>query len=309
MNIIGIDLGGTKCALSVPDGPARVHEVVRFATTEVKGTRERISAEIAKLAPTRDTVFGVSCGGPLDARRGLILSPPNLPGWDRIPICDELTQRFGGRAFLMNDANACALAEWQFGAGRGCQSMLFLTMGTGMGGGLILDGRLYEGVTGNAGEVGHLRMAPDGPVGYNKAGSFEGFCSGGGIAQLARRRVADFTGASTLKLLPPEQLTARELGRAAEAGDELALALWCEVGERLGGALAWFIDILNPERIVIGSIYQRCERFIAPSMQAVIAREALPDSVRDCRVLPAVLGEELGSYAAVAIARYHAGPA
>jgi glucokinase len=309
MNIIGIDLGGTKCALSVPDGPARVHEVVRFATTEVKGTRERISAEIAKLAPTRDTVFGVSCGGPLDARRGLILSPPNLPGWDRIPICDELTQRFGGRAFLMNDANACALAEWQFGAGRGCQSMMFLTMGTGMGGGLILDGRLYEGVTGNAGEVGHLRMAPDGPVGYNKAGSFEGFCSGGVIAQLARRRVADFTGASTLKLLPPEQLTARELGRAAEAGDELALALWCEVGERLGGALAWFIDILNPERIVIGSIYQRCERFIAPSMQAVIAREALPDSVRDCRVLPAVLGEELGSYAAVAIARYHAGPA
>jgi glucokinase len=309
MNIIGIDLGGTKCALSVPDGPARVHEVVRFTTTEVKGTRERISAEIAKLAPTRDTVFGVSCGGPLDARRGLILSPPNLPGWDRIPICDELTQRFGGRAFLMNDANACALAEWQFGAGRGCQSMMFLTMGTGMGGGLILDGRLYEGVTGNAGEVGHLRMAPDGPVGYNKAGSFEGFCSGGGIAQLARRRVADFTGASTLKLLPPEQLTARELGRAAEAGDELALALWCEVGERLGGALAWFIDILNPERIVIGSIYQRCERFIAPSMQAVIAREALPDSVRDCRVLPAVLGEELGSYAAVAIARYHAGPA
>ena len=106
-----------------------------------------------------------------------------------------------------------------------------------------------------------------------------------------------------------EQLTARELGRAAEAGDELALALWCEVGERLGGALAWFIDILNPERIVIGSIYQRCERFIAPSMQAVIAREALPDSVRDCRVLPAVLGEELGSYAAVAIARSHAGPA
>jgi glucokinase len=309
MNIIGIDLGGTKCALSVPDGPARVHEVVRFATTEVQGTRERIFAEIAKLAPTRDTVFGVSCGGPLDARRGLILSPPNLPGWDRIPICDELQSRFGGRAYLMNDANAGALAEWQFGAGRGCQSMMFLTMGTGMGGGLILDGRLYEGVTGNAGEVGHLRMAPDGPVGYNKAGSFEGFCSGGGIAQLAHRRVADFTGASTLKLLPLEQLTARELGRAAEAGDELALALWREVGERLGGALAWFIDILNPERIVIGSIYQRCERFIAPSMQAVIAREALPDSVRDCRILPAVLGEELGSYAAVAIARYHAGPA
>ncbi len=306
MNIIGVDIGGTKCALSVPEAGDRVREVARFATTDVHGTRERIFAEIAKLSPAPDTVFGVSCGGPLDAKRGLILSPPNLPGWDRIAICDELTQRFGGRAFLMNDANACALAEWQFGAGRGCQSMIFLTMGTGMGSGLILDGRLYEGVTGNAGEVGHLRMAPDGPVGYNKAGSFEGFCSGGGIAQLARQRVAEFAGESTLQRLAPEQLTARAVGEAAVAGDALALAIWHEVGARLGEALAWFIDILNPERIVIGSIYQRCERFLAPSMQGVIAREALPDSARDCRVLPAVLGDEIGSYAAVAIARYHA---
>jgi glucokinase len=305
MNIIGVDIGGTKCALSVPDGEARVKEVARFATTDVAGTRAQLYAEIARLNPPRDTVFGVSCGGPLDAKRGLILSPPNLPGWDRIAICDELTQRFGGRAFLMNDANACALAEWQFGAGRGCQSMMFLTMGTGMGSGLILDGRLYEGVSGNAGEVGHLRMAPTGPVGYNKTGSFEGFCSGGGIAQLARQRVAAFAGSSVLKALAPEQLTAKELGRAAAAGDALAVAVWREVGERLGEALAWFIDILNPERIVIGSIYQRCEPFIAPAMQAVIAREALPDSARDCRVLPAVLGDEIGSYAAVAIARYH----
>lgn len=307
MNIIGVDIGGTKCALSVPVGADRVREVVRFPTTDVQGTLERIYAEIARLAPAPDTVFGVSCGGPLDSKQGLVLSPPNLPGWDRIPICAELTKRFGGRAFLMNDANACALAEWQFGAGRGCQSMMFLTMGTGMGAGLILDGRLYEGVTGNAGEVGHMRLAADGPVGYGKAGSFEGFCSGGGIAQVARQRVAAFAGASTLKGLPADQLTARAVGEAAAAGDVLALAIWREVGERLGEALAVFIDILNPERIVIGSIYQRCERFIAPTMQAVIAREALPDSARDCRVVPAVLGDEIGSYAAVAIARYHGG--
>ena len=305
MNIIGVDIGGTKCALSVPAGAERVQEVVRFATTDVAGTRERIFAEIAKRAPAADTVFGVSCGGPLDAKRGLILSPPNLPGWDRIAICEELTKRFGGRAFLMNDANACALAEWQFGAGRGCQSMIFLTMGTGMGAGLILDGRLYEGVTGNAGEVGHMRLAADGPMGFGKAGSFEGFCSGGGIAQIARRRVAAFAGPSSLKQLTLDKITARDLGEAAGAGDTLALAIWREVGERLGEALALFIDVLNPERIVIGSIYQRCERFMAPAMQAVIAREALPDSARDCRVVPAVLGDELGSYAAVAIARYH----
>ena len=307
MNIIGLDIGGTKCAVSVPEGTDRVREVVRFATTDVRGTLDRLMVEIAKLQPGKDTVFGISCGGPLDSGKGLILSPPNLPGWDRIAICTLLTEKFGGRAFLMNDANACALAEWQFGAGRGCQSMMFLTMGTGMGAGLIFDGRLYEGVTGNAGEVGHLRLAAAGPVGFGKAGSFEGFCSGGGIAQVARQRVAEFSGASSLKKIPADRLNARDVGAAAEAGDGLALAIWREVGTRLGEALALFIDVLNPERIVIGSIYQRCERFIAPAAQAVIAREALPDSARDCKIVPAQLGDELGSCAAVAIARYKAG--
>ncbi|MBW7896878.1 MAG: ROK family protein [Opitutaceae bacterium] len=305
VNIIGVDIGGTKCALSVPDGAERVREVARFNTTDVQGTLERIYAEIRKLGPDPDVVFGVSCGGPLDAKKGLILSPPNLPGWDRIAICDELTKRFGGRAWLMNDANACALAEWQFGAGRGCQSMMFLTMGTGMGAGLILDGRLYEGITGNAGEVGHIRLTADGPVGFGKAGSFEGWCSGGGIAQIARQRVPAYAGQSPLKNLQSGELTARAVGEAAAAGDALALAIWGEVGERLGEALALFIDLLNPERIVIGSIFQRCEKFIVPTMRAVIAREALPDSARDCAVRPAELGDELGSYAAVAIARYH----
>ena len=96
MNIIGLDIGGTKCAVSVPDGPDRVREVVRFATTEVHGTLDRLFIEIAKLSPGKDTVFGVSCGGPLDSGKGLILSPPNLPGWDHIAICALLTEKFGG---------------------------------------------------------------------------------------------------------------------------------------------------------------------------------------------------------------------
>ena len=303
--LIGLDLGGTKCAVCVPDGPHGVRETARFATTTCADTLERLYAEVAALAPTRDTVFGISCGGPLDARRGLILSPPNLPGWDRIAICDLLTQRFGGRAFLMNDANACALAEWQHGAARGARHVIFLTMGTGMGAGLILDGRLYEGATGDAGEVGHLRLAPTGPVGFGKAGSFEGFCSGGGIAQLARRRVAEFAGDSLLQHTPTDTLTAADVGRAAAAGDELALALWHEVGTRLGEALALFIDLLNPDCIVIGSIYARCEPWLAPAMRAVIARECLAPSAAACRIVPAQLGDQLGSHAALAIARYH----
>ena len=305
-NFIGIDIGGTKCAVSVPEGAERVREVARWTTTDVSGTLARIYEEVAALRPTAETVFGVACGGPLDSTRGVILSPPNLPGWDQIAICAELTARFGGRAFLMNDANACALAEWQFGAGRGCRNMVFLTMGTGMGAGLILDGRLYEGTNGNAGEVGHLRLAAGGPVGYGKIGSFEGFCSGGGIAQLARTRVGDYAGPSNLKRLAPAELTARVVGEAAAAGDALALELWRDVGTKLGEALAIIVDVLNPERIVIGSIYARCEQWVAPAMQAALQREGLAESLRVCAVVPARLGDEIGSYAAVAIARYHA---
>jgi glucokinase len=303
--IIGLDIGGTKCAVSVPDGAHGVREVARFPTTTCAATLDRLFAEVAALHPSSETTFGVSCGGPLDARRGVILSPPNLPGWDNVAICAQLTARFGGRAFLMNDANACALAEWQDGAARGARNVIFLTMGTGMGAGLILDGRLYEGTTGDAGEVGHLRLAPTGPIGFGKAGSFEGFCSGGGIAQLARRRVAEYGGESLLQQTPTDQLTAADVGRAAAAGDALALALWREVGTRLGEALALFIDLLNPDRIVIGSIYARCEPWVAPAMREVIARECLAPSAAACRIVPAALGDRIGSHAAVAIARYH----
>lgn len=304
-SIIGIDLGGTKCAVSVPDAAGGVREAARFATGTPEETLARLGAEIAALSPAHDVVFGISCGSPMDAARGLILSPPNLPGWDRVAICEQLTARFGGRAFLMNDANACALAEWQSGAGRGARNLIFLTMGTGMGAGLILNGRIYEGATGDAGEVGHVRLAPDGPVGYGKTGSFEGYCSGGGIAQLARTRLAAYPGDSVLQQAPLSQLTAHDVGRAAAAGDEFSLALWAEVGTRLGEGLAVLVDVLNPERIVIGSIYARCEQWIAPAMQAALDREALGPSAAACHVVPAQLGEQIGSHAAIAIARYH----
>lgn len=303
--LVGVDLGGTKCAVCVPEGEHGVREVARFATSGPEATLARIYREIEALHPPRHAVFGVSCGGPLDATAGLILSPPNLPGWDRIPVTAELTRRFGGRAFLMNDANACALAEWQDGAGQGARNVVFLTMGTGMGAGLILDGRLYEGTNGNAGEVGHVRLAPSGPVGYGKAGSFEGFCSGGGIAQIARQRVAAHAGDSLLKVHPAGSLAASHVGAAAEQGDALALSIWHEVGTRLGEALSVIIDVLNPERIVIGSIFARCHRFITPAMNEVLAREALAPAHAVCTVVPATLGDQIGSHAAVAIARYH----
>jgi glucokinase len=303
--VFGIDIGGTKTAVSVftPAARARVRELHRFATRGPRETLEAAAAIIARHSAGRAPVCGIACGGPLDAARGLVLSPPNLPGWDRVRVADFLIRRFGRgtRVRLMNDANASALAEWRFGAGRGCQSMVFLTAGTGMGGGLILNGRLIEGASGNAGEVGHLRLARRGPVGYHKPGSFEGFCSGGGIAQLARflpraDRPRD------LRAWRRAHPTAREIAAAARAGDRTARAVFAESGRKLGAALALLIDTLNPERIVIGSLWLRCRDLLEPTMRETLAAEALPDSLRACRIVAAKLGEQIGNYGAVCVA-------
>lgn len=291
--IIGVDIGGTKCALVKADAAGRVLRETRFGTTDVSGTLANIYAAVSELEPGASPVFGIACGGPLDAERGVILSPPNLPGWDGIAVVSELESRFGGRGYLMNDANACALAEWQFGAGRGTRNMVYLTHGTGMGAGLILDGRLYEGTTGDAGEVGHVRLAPEGPVGYGKAGSFEGFCSGGGLSRLAAGRVVGH-GA----------LSAKELAELANAGNAEALAVWEESGRYLGRALSLLIDILNPEVIVLGSLYMRSGHLLESAMREELSRETLAEPLKACRIVAAELGESTGVMSAIAVARY-----
>src|SRR5665213_1107495 len=159
MNVFGVDIGGTKTSISRLTERKEVDEVARFPTSGYEETIKRIVREIDARKPRANSLIGISCGGPLDTKRGLILSPPNLKGWDKVPICALLAARFGKNVFIMNDANACALAEWKFGAGIGCDNMVFLTSGTGMGAGLILNGRLYEGTSGDAGEIGHVRLA------------------------------------------------------------------------------------------------------------------------------------------------------
>lgn len=304
--IIGFDLGGTKCAVSrVRDGA--LEEISRIPTGEFAPTFDAL-VEAAARVVTANPVFGISCGGPLDAARGIILSPPNLrPSWHGVDICRRLTEKFGGRAFLMNDANACALAEWRFGAGRGCQHMVFLTSGTGMGAGVILNGRLYEGASGDAGEVGHLRLAPDGPVGFGKAGSFEGFCSGGGIARLAASFARTRATTPPAWLAPDGTTSTRNIADAAKAGDPLALEVMHEAGRRLGEALAVIVDLMNPQRIVIGGFYPHCRTLLDPAMTQSLAREALPQSLAACRIVPAELGDTIGSHGALALALQAAG--
>ena len=298
--LLGFDVGGTKCAAVLGHRDGDALEVVgrtAFATAEFREPERcirRFSEAMRELLDRHGVAsysgLGVSCGGPLDAERGVVLSPPNLPGWDEVPVVDLLSREFGCPARLCNDADACAVAEWRFGAGRGCRNMIFLTFGTGLGAGLILNGALYQGANGMAGECGHIRIAPDGPEGYGKRGSFEGFCSGGGLRQLAEAA------------FPGRGMDAKRLAMAADAGDETALGVWRACGKRLGEGLAVLIDLLNPERIVLGSIFARAGHLLVPAMRETLAREALPRSLSACRILPAALGDAIGDYACLAVA-------
>lgn len=301
---LGIDIGGTKSAVVVGDDRGAIVDKESFPTEEPKGPKQCIdkllqtSEQLLAKHGIRVTATGIACGSPLDPDLGIIQSPAQLQSWKDVEITKIFQERFRVPAFLDNDANAGALAEFCFGAGKGCRHMAFLTFGTGMGAGFVLNGDIYRGANCYAGEVGHIRLEADGPVGCRKAGSFEGFCSGAGIAQIAKAEMRTFTGQT---LLTPNATT-RDVGEAAEKGDPLALRIFEISGRYLGKALAIMLDTLNLERIIIGSIFLRCERFIRPAMEEALKEEALPQVLSVCRILPAGLGESVGDYAALSVA-------
>jgi glucokinase len=316
--LLGFDIGGTKCAVVIGnatgDGPMEIIDKVILPTTQPPYEMIAalfIAAEelLAKhrILNTDLHGIGISCGGPLSSKKGLILSPPNLPGWDNIPMVDLTEARFGKKALLQNDANACAVAEWKYGAGKGYDNIIFLTFGTGMGAGLILDGRLYSGTSDFAGEVGHMRLSDTGPVGFGKAGSFEGWCSGGGIAQLAQIKVRErlqMGGKVSFCNSPDDlgKLTAKVVAEAAHNGDELAIDIYNTCADYLGRGLSLLIDILNPEVIIMGSIYGRARSLLDTRMMQVIEREAYVGAHNVCKIVPAGLGENIGDMAALSLA-------
>jgi glucokinase len=298
--ILGLDIGGTKTAVIRGAAQGAILARTSFLTPpgfEPAFARICQEAELHLAAAHQDgqqiQAISVSIGGPLDIARGIIYSPPNLPGWDAVPLKDRLAARFSLPVYVEHDGNAGALAEFYFGAGRGYENVIFLTMGTGLGGGIILGGRLYRGSSDLAGEVGHMRIAPDGPEAYGKRGSWEAFASGPGMARIARARYPQRWG---------EEVDARLLTQLAQAGDADALAVVRETGEWLGRGLAILLDILNPQVIVIGSMAVRLGDLLLEPARREMQREALPGTFAACQVLPAALGEQIGDIASLCAA-------
>lgn len=312
---LGVDLGGTKTGLSLwedaavpaPGAPAGGVASARLLGRARWGTPrespevaiERIVSEARGLlrasGAERLAAIGVSGGGPLDPERGRILSIPNLPGWDDVPLARRLSEALGAPARLENDANACALAEWLYGAGRGARSLAFLTCSTGIGAGFLFEGRLYRGSRYLAGEVGHQVIIPDGlPCGCGGRGCLEAYASGAGIARRLEALRSRDSG------LPA---TARELAERARSGDGFSREFLRETAEYLAMGLANLIFTVNPDRIVLGTIAVGAGEFLLAPLREALARRVWPSLLDGLEIRPAHLGDSLGDHAALSVAR------
>lgn len=311
--IVGFDIGGTKCAVTlaktVTDNVPQILYKVKFDTEVDKpyDVLARLMTELddilSKISLTYSEIsgIGISCGGPLNSEKGIILCPPNLPKWDNIEICKYFNERTGISCHLQNDANACAVAEWKYGAGKGLSNIVFLTFGTGLGAGLILNGRLYRGKNDNAGEIGHVRLEQNGPIGYGKLGSCEGFCSGSGISQMGIEALSKCTNSSKLYKAcngDASKINAKLIADLARQGDEVCLEIYRVCAKKLGMTLSILCDILDPEAIIIGGIFMRSDDLLIDGITDVMKAEALIP----CPVLKAGLGENVGDFAALSIA-------
>lgn len=312
---LGMDIGGTKLAVLTGTDKGEILEKVKRPTNARRGPWPIIddlfemSDEVLQrtgFSLSRIDAVGVSCGGPLDAAKGIVYSPSNLPGWDEIPLKQILSVKLNRPVFVENDANAGALAEWRFGAGRGFKNMVFLTAGTGMGAGLILDNRLFRGANGLAGEVWKIPLIRKGPDDRNPL-AFEYLTAGPGLARLAQQALRKNPYSKMLERVGGdiEKVTGEIIGKAARLDDPLALQVLEEAGTYLGWGLAILVDILNPELFVIGTLGIKLGDLLLEPARKAMRESAVKESVKAVRIVPAQLGDHIGDVAALCVALEH----
>jgi glucokinase len=310
--LLALDYGGTKhsAAVLTPGGHGwlahrRVYSPPGADAAYDQATMLRMAHELLAANPGDLQAIGVSFGGPVDARRGLVRLSYHVPGWEDRPLRDMLQAEFGVPVAVDNDGNVAAYGEWRQGAGRGCDSVLYVTVSTGIGGGWVLGGRIYGGADGMAGEIGHLLVQPDGaPCDCGKRGCLEAEASGRAIARLARERLAaEPTGGAILRSLAggrTAEVTAEHVARAAEQGDRLATSVLDQAAVALGRGLAAAINLMNPERIVLGGGVTKSGARYWQILRETARAQVLP-MVR-IEIQPAALADDAPLWGAAALA-------
>jgi glucokinase len=310
--VIGaIDIGGTKIAVALATPAGRLVAQDRFPTKPARGADAVIGEAIASLRGLADrhgailTTVGVGSVGPLDLATGTIMSPPNFPGWTRVPLKQPLEAAFRVPVVVDNDANAAALGEYRLGAGRGASCMVYATLSTGIGGGVVLNGKLWHGVGGGAGEFGHQTIVPEGPVcGCGNHGCLEAVASGTAIARQAR--VLALSGQAPLLLAlaggDAEAIHAGHVVQAATEGERTAAEIWAQTVEYLAIGLGNVVSTLAPDKLVLGGgVAQVGDALLVPLREA-LARRVRMVPMDQVAIVPAAHGAETGLYGAVALA-------
>jgi glucokinase len=298
-SLLGIDIGGTKSAILLGDSSGQVLARREWPSHAARGPEPMLADLLAHaralLAETglRPQSAGVSIGGPLDAEKGIIYSPPNLPGWDALPLKDRLQVELGLPVNVEHDAAACALAETLWGAGQGRARVIYLTCGTGFGAGLVLEGRIYRGAGGRSPEVGHWRYSAEGPEAFGKPGSAEAWCSGSGLGKLAAWKYP-----ARWSENPP---TGAELHQLSQAGDAQARDILRLNATATGHIAAKLADLFRPDRVILGSLARYLGAPWLEDVRAAFAKEALPDESSEI-IVPSGLGERLQDCSALAAA-------
>lgn len=313
---IAVDLGGTniRAAHYTADGVLLSRATCStFGENRDEPVLERILATVREVMPADSLngdemrAIGIGVPGPLNPRTGVVLRAPNLPGWINYPLKQKIEAQLKLPTTIGNDANLAALAEWRFGAGRGHDDMLYLTISTGIGGGVISGGRLITGATGIAAELGHVVIAPHGRLcSCAHHGHLEAYASGAAIAHTARMKlktgaasiITDYTGGQS------DSVTAQHVGEAARLGDVLAIRLLAEAGTYLGWAIADFLHIFNPSIVILGGgVASNVGDLLLEPARAAVRQRAISDRYhQDCRIVQAQLGGDAGLLGALALA-------
>ena len=314
--LIGFDIGGTKIGigLGTVDGKILQSERIDNRNTDPDKILPQL-AEIAKKQIKAENInagdvlaFGISTPSPADIPNGIITTPPNNPYWRNVPIKSYLENALQISGCFENDANCAALAEWYFGAGKGCSDMIYLTMSTGIGAGIIAGNQLIQGTSYLAGETGHAVLVPRGRwCNCGLRGCWEAYCGGLALAQRMQQELSRQTDHPMLKYAKdglPENLDMPALEKAARDGVEYAVTLWDEMCLRNAQAFGMLMNIFNPQKIVLGTIAYAAGDFFMEPVKKYLPEFAWPETLAACEVIPSMLKREIGSYAGIAGALY-----
>lgn len=300
--VLGLDIGGTKLAAGVVDADGAIRSFVVESTRPEEGPDRGLERlfELARRAVADAGIewpalaaVGIGSGGPLDASRGVLVAPPHLTGWVDVPIVARAEESFALPVALENDATAAAAGEHRYGAGAGTSHMVYLTISTGVGGGVVIDGRLYRGATGNGGELGHVTVDCAGRPcrGCGRKGCLEAYVSGTSIAERAQEAGMG-------------DVTASDVAAAARAGDATAVRVWDETTDALGCGLTSIVNLFEPQLVVLGGgvVSGTGEQLLGPA-RARVRLEAMGSAGEAARIVAAKLGPHVGVVGAAAIAR------